>query len=275
VIKIVSGWTNPGGSTVAFINLVNALNQRGYECKMFGPHGWFRDKCPSGEIKDAGVTSQDYVISHFCNLSFKTKPKKHILSLHERELFSLANVNIANYDKIHFVSENQMKWHASSSPAVGQILKQRGFICPNVLDDLKKTVKPKMKAAGIIGSIDRNKQTHISIQNALRDGFKEIKLFGTFTDRDYFNREVKPLIDANVGVVKIMGYEVNKQKMYDQISHVYLSSKAETWSFIKLECELTGREFIAPKWIDSNHTTRLSNDEIVNTWIEKLEYGKD
>ena len=38
MIKIITGWSNRGGSTFAFINLTNKLNEYGYETILYGPH---------------------------------------------------------------------------------------------------------------------------------------------------------------------------------------------------------------------------------------------
>lgn len=45
MINIISNWTNAGGSTVALINLTNALNALGYPTAFYGPHSWHKDKC--------------------------------------------------------------------------------------------------------------------------------------------------------------------------------------------------------------------------------------
>jgi len=50
MVKIVSGWSNRGGSTFAFINLTNALNKAGYDTTFYGPHEWHLDKCKSGRM---------------------------------------------------------------------------------------------------------------------------------------------------------------------------------------------------------------------------------
>ena len=49
-VRIVSGWSNPGGSTVAFINLCNLFNNNGIDCTFYGPHDWHLDKCQSSSL---------------------------------------------------------------------------------------------------------------------------------------------------------------------------------------------------------------------------------
>lgn len=263
MIKIITGWSNPGGSTTAFINLCNAFNDRGIECKMYGPHQWFADKCSSDHISKASVQSNDHVISHFCILNMKNKPKSHILSLHEKELFTLDKVQIANYSHFHFVSENQKGWH---KPPVNS------FVCPNVIDKLVETPLPKTEVAGIIGSIDRNKRTHISVRRAVESGIKDVRIFGNVTDQSYFDGTLIPLIQKlkDQANIKLMGYCDDKQSIYNQITDVYLSSASETWSYIKVEAEATGRSFYGTDAISGNHSMSLTEDEIVNVWKEKL-----
>ena len=52
MIKIISGFSSMGGSTEAFINLTNSLNEKGYETCFYGPHEYHLDKCNSKLIKE-------------------------------------------------------------------------------------------------------------------------------------------------------------------------------------------------------------------------------
>ena len=56
MVKIVSGWSNRGGSTFAFINLTNALNKAGYDTTFYGPHEWHLDKCKSGRMNEINIS---------------------------------------------------------------------------------------------------------------------------------------------------------------------------------------------------------------------------
>ena len=51
MIKIFSPWTNPGGSTEAYIDLCNLFNNAGFDCIFYGPHDYHLDKCKSRKIK--------------------------------------------------------------------------------------------------------------------------------------------------------------------------------------------------------------------------------
>ena len=50
MIKIVSGYTDKGGSTTFFINLTNFLNENGVDCTFYGNQPYHLDKCKSGTI---------------------------------------------------------------------------------------------------------------------------------------------------------------------------------------------------------------------------------
>lgn len=258
MIKIISGWSNPGGSTTAHINLCNALNQHGLECIFYGPHDYHLDKCKSKRIEEFTSDENDVVIAHFIDIDRKNiKCKKLIYSCHEKDIKPIKSINYSQYDLIHYVSEPQRLWHD---------VEHEYFVCGNILDDIR--VNPKRRqAAGIIGSIDYNKQTHKSIQRALEDGHKEIFLFGNITDQSYFDEFVKPLLSP---IVKHVGYAKSKQLMYDHITDVYQDSISETWGYVKAECILTNTNFHGSEATDGNFDKLMSNTEIVNLWKTKL-----
>ena len=121
------------------------------------------------------------------------------------------------------------------------------------------------KVAGIIGSIDENKQTHISIERAIKDGMNEIKLFGNITDHNYFNQYVKPLLSNRI---KMVGYAENKQAMYNTLSDVYLSSRSENASLVLDECKLTSTFFHGNDNIVDGEL--VTNMEVLSTWMKEL-----
>ena len=160
-----------------------------------------------------------------------------------------------------FLNKKQREYHHR--------YKGRYNIIPNLKEVLLNNPKsPETKGvAGIIGSIDENKQTHVSIHKAFRDGFKKVMLFGNVTDPNYYNNFVKPLIDENV-VEK--GFISNKQKIYDEVEAVYLSSHSEVASLVKDECETTGTKFYGSKATEHD-VINLTNDEIIKEWVKILE----
>lgn len=258
MIKIVSGHSEVGGSTVAHINLCNALNRRGVECKFYGPHRYHLDKCNSDMINNFISTKEDKIIAHVVDFNFNIVCDKLIYSCHEKEFKPMNTIKYSMYDKVHYVSEPQRLWHNIDHPY---------FVCGNVTDDLK--MMPKVKnAVGIIGTIDRNKQTHKSILRALNDGFENIYLFGTINHaQDYYEKEVKPLLNSKV---RHVGYAENKQMMYNYITDVYQDSLSETWGYVKAECLLTGTKFHGNDSTEHNFNSIMTNDQIVDLWIKEL-----
>ena len=260
MVKIVSGWSNRGGSTFAFINLTNALNEAGYDTTFYGPHEWHLDKCKSGKINELNINKKDKVIFHFIQLTARPNAEKVLLSCHEKNVFEVGSM-AQHWDEVVFLNEKQRNYHYGYTGKYS--------IIPNLKEVLENNPKsPETKGvAGIIGSIDENKQTHVSIHKAFRDGFTKVMLFGNVTDPNYYNNFVKPLIDENV-VEK--GFISDKQKIYDEVEAVYLSSHSEVASLVKDECETTGTKFYGSKATEHD-IINLSNNEIVKEWVKILD----
>jgi hypothetical protein len=261
-IKILSGWTLAGGSTTAFINLTNAFNDKNIDCTFYGIHNWHLNKCKSGLLQDMKLEEDDHLIIHYFNTNWIQRPPikgKFIYSCHEKDICPIKNIPYTIYDKIHYVSNPQRKWHNVNHPY---------FVLPNVVEELKPSACKEEKIAGIVGSIDRNKQTHISIMRALKDGMKKIYLFGKITDMQYYEQKVKPLIKNNV---TFRDYLDDKQGMYNEITDVYLSSLSETWSYLPSECKMTGINFHGTKALEGNFEIEMTNEEIIKTWRKELE----
>lgn len=258
-VKIVSGWSNPGGSTTAFINLCNMFNDNGIDCIFYGPHAWHMDKCRGLPLAEAGANPEDNTIFHFIKVSNKYPVRKMIYSCHETDLRPVKDIiPIAYYSFIHYVSEFQRDWHNVDHPSK---------VIPNVLPDLRKKLYKDSDVAGVIGSIDSHKRPHQSIQRALDDGFKEVHLYGAITEPDYFKKEVQPLLNDNVVWKE---YSEDKQDMYNSLHSVYHSSKRETFNYIKAECELTGTEYHGLPENDPK-ATYMDNKQILELWKEALE----
>jgi len=230
-IKIISGWSNPGGSTTSFINLCNYMNANGMDCTFYGPHDYHRDKCKSGHIAEAQVNQKDEIlIIHY--LKFPERPeasKKVILSCHEKDVYEVKKVK-PFWDDVVYVSNSQMFWQGVP-----------GKVIPNIITELNKTESHPGKKAGVIGSVDKNKNTHVSIQRALDDGFDKVYLYGLVTDQPYYAEHVQSFVDDGKAIIN--GYEPNTQKMYDSITDVYHSSLSETFNLIKAECKATGTHY--------------------------------
>jgi hypothetical protein len=249
-VKILSSWTNPGGGTIAHISLTNLLNANGIDCTFYGPHDWHKDKCKGEDISNAQLDSSDILISHFIQIPPMIKVKKHILYCHEKELFPLKQIPLGQYDSIVFVSNLQKEWQGVNHPS--------SIIPPPV--DKVAWKDPKNKVAGVIGSIDKNKQVHKSIKRALSDGYEKILLFGDVTDMPYFNKDVADLV--NSGKAVLAGHEDNREAMYGQVSEVYHSSLSETYGLVEAECRLAGIPFNG----ESNGQEIVENKEILRRW---------
>ena len=114
--------------------------------------------------------------------------------------------------------------------------------------------------------MDRNKQIHVSIQRAIDDGMNEIFLFGNISDMSYFNE----INEKFSGKFNYKSHVDNKQDIYDQITDVYHSSVSECLSYVKRECMSIGMNFHGNESTDNSGYFNISNDEIVDLWINKL-----
>ncbi len=76
MIKILTGYSDKGGSTVALSNLTNSLNDAGYETIMYGPHDYHLGLCKSDKLTQDVIndlTDEDRVITHFLQLPSRPK----------------------------------------------------------------------------------------------------------------------------------------------------------------------------------------------------------
>jgi len=257
MIKILTGWSNKGGSTTAFIALTNALNAAGYDTTLYGPHDWHLDKCKSGKLDAAKINKDDRVIYHFLQQPSKPIAKKVLLSCHEKDLYPVGKVKLF-WDEVIFINQRHRDYHSDYKGAFR--------IIPNLKTPLLKSNKTGLeKIAGIIGSFDANKQTHLSIGRALADECEKIYLFGE-PNTPYYHSHVEPLVGDSV-IVK--GFLEDKQAMYDMIGCVYHSSKSEVACLVKDECETTGTIFYGNEATD-NPPNILTNDEIITKWVNAL-----
>jgi hypothetical protein len=258
-IKIVTGWSNRGGSTTALISLTNALNKAGYDTTLYGPHRWHLDKCKA-KLFDGNINAEptDRLIAHFIQPPTRPNVSKVILACHEKNLFEVGRVN-QYWDEVVFLNERHRAYHSSYNGKYS--------IIPNLKEPFNRRDKTGLeKIAGIIGSFDENKQTHVSIQRALADGCEKVYLFGE-PETPYYHEYVKPLLSDKV---LLHGFMNNKQAMYDMIGCVYHSSISEVACLVKDECESTGVVFKGTEVTD-NPIVLLTNDEIIKEWVKILE----
>ena len=260
MIKIVSGFTGAGGSTVVFNTLVNLFNSNGMDSCLYGNYKWDGITCRFKDIKDFYSDPGEVVVFHF--LPFRDRfAKKQILSCHETTLFQLDKVNKMGgkpmvCDNIHFVSQYQKDWQA-----------YEGVVIPNPIKQFSaRTNDGSKRVAGIIGSIDSNKRVHLSIQRALDDGFSDIRLYGAVTDYPYFLSNVMNLLSDKV---TYRGVAPNMDNVYNQLTHVYHSPKQETFNLIKPECIAAGVTYVGNEGNDTK-AEYWTNDRILEAWKKLL-----
>lgn len=271
MIKILTGYSGPGGSTVAFINLTNALNKIGYPTIFYGPNDYHIKKCKYGRnINDYQPQLSERLIFHFGDC--KERPlyaKRVIFCSHEKKLYDI-NDQKCFWDECVFLNEEHKKYHSSYTGPYR--------IIPNLRQKIKKIEKSleAKKCAGVIGSIDENKQTHISIQRALDDGYEKVYVFGLLRVKGmkYAEKFIIPLMEKYPKQIIHMGLMGNKSEMYAMIDAAYLSSISEVAPLVRDECETTGTIF---RGVESCYgaTTLMSNREIINAWIDVLHLNKN
>jgi hypothetical protein len=216
------------------------------------------DKCKSGKLDDKfKISPEDIIITHFLNLPNRPPAKKVILSCHEKNLYQVGHIK-QFWDEAVFINQRHRDYHRD--------YRNKFSIIPNLKEPFLKSDKTGVeKIAGIIGSFDENKQTHISIERALEDGCEIVYLFGE-PSGPYYEEFVKPLLSDKV-IVK--GFTENKQGMYDSIGCVYHTSISEVACLVKDECESTGTIFHGNS-VTNNPPVTLTNDEIINLWVKVL-----
>lgn len=259
-VKILTGYSEKGGSTTAFIRLTNALNKNNIDCTLYGPHDWHLDKCKSDKLQQIRIDTNDIFITHFLPIKKRPQVKKVILACHEKNLYEVGDVK-QYWDIAVFLNNTHREYHNRYNGAFTLI--------PNLKDDTLISVnKPHLNnIAGIIGSIDENKQTHVSIERAIADRCDVVYIFGTINDVNYFNNFVKPLLSNNT--VKLMPFQTNKQEMYNMIGKVYHSAKSECACLVKDECFQTNTKFNGNN-ATTHDPSQLENHEIINKWLDVI-----
>lgn len=258
MIKIISGYTDKGGSTTAFINLTNKLNEVGIDTTFYGPHNWHLDKCKSSTLNQLVINPDDRIITHFLQLEERPAGKVVVLSCHEKWWFPVGKIK-QHWDSVVFLHQAHRDYHSNYT---GEYT-----IIPNIKEPLVIRDKSELElVAGIIGTIEDRKQTHISIQRAMKDKCRKIYLFGHIGDQTYFDTYVKPLLNPKIEMV---GHTTDKQGMYDMIGRVYHSSKGEVACLVKDECYLTNTKFFGNEETE-NEVSTLTNLEIIDLWKKIL-----
>jgi len=256
MIKIITGYSNPGGSTVALKNLCKEFNNRNIECHMYGPHDWHlqfgKEFKPLNQLS---LLNEDRIICHFLDLGVPVK--NCIFSCHEMWWFDFKSTS-KFYDKVQFLTQKQADYHNTVKDYI---------LIPNVKEKIIINRDDSiLNVAGVIGAVEKRKNTSESIKRAIQDGCDKVLLFGPILDQSYFQRTVLPLLSDKV---IHMGYEKNKEMIYSKIDRVYHMSNGEVASLVKDECYTTGTLFFGNENTD-NEVSPLTNDEIINLWKKEL-----
>jgi len=250
MIKVISGHGGPGGSTVAFNNLVNLFNKNGMEACLYTHTKWEGINCEWKNVSECRLDEDDVCIYHYSNITERPKVKKLILSCHETTIFPLKEHSSMVWDSLHYVSESQKEWQGVD-----------GVVIPNIVTKYNKKDKDR-KVAGVIGSIDRNKRSHLSIERALKDGHDDIRLYGAITDGQYFQKEILPLLDNKVSYRGIFS---DMQEVYDVVTDVYHSPVLETFNLVKPECMYAGVEYHGHEGNDTK-AEYWDDDKVYEAW---------
>lgn len=271
MIHITTGWSDLGGSTVALINLTNLFNDNGIDACMYGHQTFPEGKCEYSTNRPR-VKATDKVIIHFpVNPDpgyYKTlcrEARKSVLSCHESNVFPIREFIKRNgrfWSETHFVSDWQKEFQDLP-----------GTVIPNVITPLRPKPEPlPQKIGAVIGSIDNNKNTHLSIQRAIDDGCEKVVLFGRVTDIKYFQEVISPLIhqiNEERGNNFLFLTTADPQTIYNSITDVYHSSYLETFNLVKYECYLAGVNYHGRD--ENDIVTKIPRkSEILEKWITLL-----
>jgi len=259
MIKIASRWSGEGGSTESLIELCNMFNRRGHEAVFYGPQNYHLGKCRGLPLSEFELSSADIFIGHFIELPQHPACQMSILSCHEKETFPLQKKAVQGYDVVRFVSASQRSWHEFTG---------RSVVIPDNVCELRTvaTSEGNTDVAGVIGTILPAKQTHISIQRALADGKRLVRIYGNIGDQKYFDEQVKPMLSVRV---VYHGHIENKQSIYGAISCVYHSSVSETFGLVKAECLKAGIPFLGTTGCDIDIEI-MTGDELFSLWNKLL-----
>lgn len=245
MIKIISSWSNPGGSTIAYIDLCNLFNSNGIDCIFYGPHDYHLDKCRSKKIKnleDAQLSFKDNLIIHNFIPPKKLPVRRTVLSCHEKHSFPIAWElvklgGIPTWDVIHFITNEQRQWHS--------MFPEECVVIGNYINlDFTVNTQIKKDAVGVIGTIEPRKRTYESVKKAVDDNNKLIYLFGSCQNSSY----LQSIIDEFGSKVVYKGYLKNKKEIYDSIDKVYHLSRWEIACLVQGECKILGIPFVGSEF---------------------------
>ena len=285
-IALYTEWPNIGGSTVALTDLANLIQQETVHrvkifCPRLGEDSFIHSRYSEVEYLEHPLDvdklkrfKPDFVIAHAWGLLTGIKQERlqevkkilgnplFIKTAHEAKfidggLYDENPYSDKIYDKIHFVSEAQQLDYMGEKPS---------FVIPNYVPkiELQNTKPIEGLVVGIIGSMDFNKRTHLSIAKANSLGAKEIILFGPLRQDEYFYKKLVPAIQKSKAPVKGFGY-AEREVIYSKVNCVVSESASETFNLVAAECEMLD----IPYHGISNHTL-LPKGKIIELWEKEL-----
>lgn len=251
-VKFILGFSDFGGSTIAIINQADLLNTE-FDVEIYGDGSFLHENYENSKnIQELKIQPEDILIYHFIEQELRPNCKKCFLYVHEKSVFELKNKQIKGYDNFIFVHENQRIYHGFN----GQIIPNR----VKNLVDIKNHSPPNENIAGIIGTIQHRKNTHVSICKALENNCQKILLFGNF-EGSYFNNIIEPMRSERI-IYK--GLFLDKMKMYNQFDDLYHFSNEECASLCVGECRVLSKKIFKSKYVDDFEI--LDDHEILEKW---------
>jgi glycosyltransferase involved in cell wall biosynthesis len=265
MIKLVTGYSGYGGSTIMLIQHCNLLNENGIFAELYGPQDWHLSRCKNSKLLDElEVSKDDVLIYHFIEPSFKPKCKKFFLLIQETSLYDLRFKQVDVFDDILFVSREQQAWHGRND----------GKIVPNRVNGLVDPLlhnPPSKNIAGIVGNIHPIKKPDVSIAKAIEDGRDEIILFGPIMDGMAFEDYLSKYVAKYDRRVKYGGFiePEDRMNMYNSFDVLYHFGEYESACITLGECRLLGKEVVKG---DRLYDYPILNDrDIFDIWKKLIE----
>jgi hypothetical protein len=307
MIKIIAAQNIPSSIVMSGVTLCNAFNQSGHECIFYGLDNWRIDKCKTKPLTKFKIRKSDIIIvlglpitsydDFFClnakvrNL-YVTKKKKlsrilqlkirkfynHLRGLYRRKFqnvkFIFSTSEIGDFD-LSKISSFYDKIHLTNSELLDSDIKNY-FICPAIQNEELKII-PKQKSqkiAGVIGEICRYKGIASSINEALKDGAKEVIIYGFMQDPVYFYQEIEPIAKKHDGKIKLAGFVQNYQEIFDSVSDVYFYPTTKIATNLPKYCQIASVNFHGNQNVISMQY--LNNNSIMDNWTKELglKHGK-
>lgn len=256
MIKFVTGFSGFGGSTIMILQHCDLLLNSGISVEFYGPEDWHLDKFQGSRlISEFRASRDDVVIFHYFQPEIRPKCKKVFLYTQETNLFELKGRNLSCFDQILFVSEQQRKYHEFDF----------GTIVPNRISGLVDPLRnnpPRQNIAAVIGHVHPIKNTHISIENALKDNVSKIIIYGMLSI-PYFEEKIKPFLSEKVVYGGLVPLEL-KMEMYNSFDVLYHFAEHESACITWAEAHVLGKKIVKSEKLYEYPI--LSDFEILEIW---------